>query len=251
MRDNKENIEAGTKLCFTQMSARKGIKIFGNKAVTAITEEYEQLDKLNVFEPLQHENMTKEQKCNALNAIDLIKEKRCGKIKGRTVADGRKQRDLYSKAEVSSPTLSLEGFLSTLVVDAAEERHKAIADVAGAFLKADMKDDVIVKLQGPAVDALLKVNKNKYQNYIVKQEKTKVLYVKLLKAMYGTMQAPLLWYTMFVNALKEEGFKINPYNNYVANKNINGNQFTICWYVDDIKFSHKSKQVVQDIIYQV
>ena len=36
----------------------------------------------------------------------IIKEKRCGKIKGRTCADGRSQRSLYSKAETSSPTIS-------------------------------------------------------------------------------------------------------------------------------------------------
>ena len=115
------------------MSATKGIKLFGNKAVSAIENEYEQMDTLNVFQPLHFKNIPTNQKSNILNAIDLIKEKRCGKIKGRTVADGRKQRDLYSKAKVSSPALSLEGFMSTLVVDAAEERHVAIANVAGAF----------------------------------------------------------------------------------------------------------------------
>ena len=89
------------------------------------------MDTLNVFQPPHFKNIPSNQKANILNAIDLIKEKRCGKIKGRTVADGRKQRDLYSKAEVSSPAPSLEGFMSTLVFDAAEERHVVILDVDG------------------------------------------------------------------------------------------------------------------------
>ena len=44
--------------------------------------------------------------------------------------------------------------MSTLVADAAEERHVAIADVAGAFLKAKMDDFVVVRLQGPTAGAL-------------------------------------------------------------------------------------------------
>ena len=159
----------------TQMSAMKGIKVFGDKDVSAIENEYKQMDTLNVFQPLYFKNIPPNQKQNILNAIDSIKEKRCGKIKGRTVVDGRKQLDLYNKAEVSSPALSLEGFVSTLVVDAAEERHVVIADVAGAFLKARMDDFVVVRLQGPAVEALLKINKNKHNDEIIETKKEKVL----------------------------------------------------------------------------
>ena len=32
----------------------------------------------------------------------------------------------------------------------------------------------------------------------------------------------------------------------MANKEINGKQFTICWYVDDIKFSHVDEKVVKE-----
>ena len=70
------------------MSANKGIKMFGNKALIAIMKEYQQLDDLGVFEPLMPMEVSKNKKLNALNAINLMKEKRCGKIKGRMVADG-------------------------------------------------------------------------------------------------------------------------------------------------------------------
>ena len=174
------------------MSDKKGIKIFGDKAVSAIVHEYEQLDRLNVFEPIHGKSLTYLQRSNTLNAINLIKEKRCGKIKGRTVADGRKQRHFYSKFETSSPALSLEAFFGTLAIDAAEERQIAIVDVTGAFLKADMDDFVIVKLQGPAIKALMKINKNKYKDFVIKNKEEEVLYAKLLKAMYETLKAPLL-----------------------------------------------------------
>ena len=74
------------------------------------------------------------------------------------MANGRKQRDLYAKSETSSPTLSLEGFTTSLMIDAAEGRSIAIADVTGAFLKADMDNFVVVKLKGPAMEALVQIN---------------------------------------------------------------------------------------------
>ena len=115
------------------MSAIEGIRVFGNKAISAIKNEYKQMDTPNVFQPLHYNSILSHHKPNIINAIDLIKEKSCGKIKGRAVADGRKQQNLYEKAEVAPPTLSLEGFINTLVIDASEERNIAIADVAGAF----------------------------------------------------------------------------------------------------------------------
>lgn len=41
---------------------------------------------------------------------------------------------------------------------------------------------------------------------------------------------------------------MNKYDPRVVNKNINGSQCTICWYVDNVKISHKDKTVVTDVI---
>ena len=120
----------------------------------------------------------------ALNAIDLIKEKLNGKVKGRTVAAGRKQRLNYEKSDVSSPALSQDSFLLSLVTDAMEGRHIATADIIGAFLKADQKDFVLVRLHIHAVDALLNIHRKKYESYVTKERGIKVLYVRLLKTMY-------------------------------------------------------------------
>jgi len=46
-----------------------------------------------------------------------------------------------------------------------------------------MNDHVIIQLQGPEVDALLKINKQKYQDIVVKEKDKQVLYVKHLKAL--------------------------------------------------------------------
>ena len=62
--------------------------MFGEKELMAIIEEYKQLNELEVFKPLDVRKLSSLQKANAPNAMDLIKEKWCGKIKGGTAAHG-------------------------------------------------------------------------------------------------------------------------------------------------------------------
>ena len=67
-------------VCFTQMTANAGIKQFGQRAIDAIFAEFSQLFDLNVFGAIDASTLTTQQKRDALRAITLIKEKRCGKI---------------------------------------------------------------------------------------------------------------------------------------------------------------------------
>jgi hypothetical protein len=67
--------------------------------------------------------------------LNLLKEKRNGDLKGRTVADGSKQRGLYPRSETASPTVSTIALILTILIDAYERRNVATADVAGAYLK--------------------------------------------------------------------------------------------------------------------
>jgi len=75
-----------------------------------------------------------------------------------------------------------------------------------------------------------------------------MLYVRLKKALYGMLQAALLFWQLLSDTLVSWGFTINPYDQCVANKQIDGKQCTIVWHVDDLKISHVSKDVVEGII---
>ena len=61
----------------------------------------------------------------------------------------------------------------------------------------------------------------------------------VLKAIYGMLQSALLFYQQFRKDLEEYGFIFNPYDPCVANKMVNGKQFTITFHVDDLKASHE------------
>ena len=186
-------------------------------------------------------------KKKSLRAISLIKEKRDGSLKGRTCADGRKQRKLYEKADTTSPTISNDALMLSILVDAHEGRDVATADVAGAFLKADMDDFVLLRFEGQEVDILCELNPS-HKDHVIIENGKKALYVQLLKALYGCVRSSLLWYILFSGTLKEHGFDLNPYDPCIANKMIKGKQCTIAWYVDDTKISHIDPAVVTSII---
>ena len=72
----------------TQMAERAGIKRHGKAAVTALFNEFFQSDDKTVFEGVHAATLSRKQKRIVLRAINVIKEKRCGKLKGITVVDG-------------------------------------------------------------------------------------------------------------------------------------------------------------------
>eukprot|EP00957_Ditylum_brightwellii_P159016 12103062-Ditylum_brightwellii.AAC.1 len=84
---------------FNKMTATEGIKIFQERAVAALIKEYKQLNDLCVLGVVDYNSLTKEQKSQALRAINLIKEKRDGKIKGRCCSDGISQRKYVPREE--------------------------------------------------------------------------------------------------------------------------------------------------------
>ena len=76
-----------------------------------------------------------------------------------------------------------------------------------------------------------------------------MIYTKLSKALYGTLQAALLfWRNLSVFLIHKLGFEANPYDFCVVNKTINGSQWTIGWHVDDLKISHIDRMVNQEIL---
>ena len=209
--------------------------------------EFAQLEELDVYEPVSANSLTREQRTGALRAINLIKEKRDGRLKGRTVADGRPQRSLYDKSQTASPTVSTDALMLSIMIDAHEGRDVATADVVGAYLKADMDDFVVKKFTGESVDILCNMNPE-HTNFVSNEKGNKVLYVRLVKAIYECVKSALLWYDLFHNTLKEMGFALNSYDSCIANCTINGKQCTIAWYVDDNKISHMDPDVVTSII---
>jgi Reverse transcriptase (RNA-dependent DNA polymerase) len=234
--------------CMTQYGIKKGLKEFGMDGAKAVIAEMRQLEERKVLEPKRSNMLTKEEKYRALQYLMFLKKKRCGKIKARGCADGRKQRIYKTKEETSAPTVSIESVMLTCAIEAYEHRVVATADVPGAFMHADMDEDLYMKLEGPLVKSLVEINKKKYGPYVEMEGNKEILYVKLKKALYGTLQAALLFWKELSGKLIQWGFVLNPYDSCVANKMIDGKQCTIIWHVDDLKISHVDEKVVEMVL---
>ena len=235
----------------TQYTLKKGLQVFGPKGTEAVFAEMKQLHERNVCEPVHTEDLSIEQKSKALGYLMFLKQKRCGRIKGRGCADGRKQRIWTTKEDSTSPTVSTEAVLLTSVIDAKERREVMTVDIPGAFMQGDQDETVHMKLEGKLADLLAQCDPTKYQPYLTTENGKTILYVELVKALYGTIRAALIFWRKFTKQITKWGFTVNPYDWCVANKMVRGSQLTIMWHVDDLKISHADKEVLEDLLKQL
>ena len=107
-------------LCLTQCTSKAAIKKFGKCGEAAGLEEMQQLHDRKVFTPVDWKELTKEQQQSALESSIFIKEKRDGRLKGRSCTDGRKQRDLHTKEETAGLTVAMESVFLTAAMEGKE-----------------------------------------------------------------------------------------------------------------------------------
>ena len=233
-----------------QYLLQKGLKKFGKAGHEAAFSELDQLHQRVVFEPIDVKKLTAQERRRAQEALMFLTQKRCGKIKGRMVFNGKPTRAWLSREESASPTVSLESLFLTATIDAHEGRDIMTADVPNAFVQTEMdikegEEKVIMKITGVLVDMLIQIN-TEYGKHVVYENGRKVMYVQLLRALYGMLQSSLLWYRKFRKELEEEGFVFNNYDPCVANRTKRGKQHTIRFHVDDVMSSHVDKRVNDD-----
>ena len=146
----------------TQYSLKHGLETFGNAGIEAVQKELRQLHDRDVLMPMCPSLMSANHRKQALPYLMFLKQKRTGQIKGRGCADGRKQRLYHSKEDASLPTVAVESVMLTSVIDAMENRDVATVDIPGAFMQADMDEEVNVKIGGTMVDLLTGFDPPKY-----------------------------------------------------------------------------------------
>ena len=95
----------------------------------------------------------------ALSSLLFVTEKKDGRIKSRKCAIGSKQRNFegYDKAAGSSPTVSIDGLIVTMVIYAHEGRDMATMDIPTVFLHAKNDGPIIILLRGKMVELLVKL----------------------------------------------------------------------------------------------
>jgi hypothetical protein len=240
-------------MVMAQVLLKAALMKWGKEAEESFGKEMKQLNWQKSFKPMHWKSLTAKQHKKVLDFHILVKRKRNGISKARQVAGGNKQWGYITKEDASSPTVSLEAVLLICVVDANKNRDVAIVDIPNAFVQTiveDGKDKALICIHGPLVDILLSIAPNVYGLYVTvgKKGKKQLLVQWSLTALYGTMVALLLYYKKFAKSLKSKGFKLNPYDPCVANKQVNREQSIVCFHVDGCKILHLIPKVGDETI---
>ena len=86
--------------------------------------------------------------------------------------------------------------MALILINAFENRDVAIFDVPGAYLFADLDDKfALLKIEGDFVKIMCNVSPDFVEDIVYENEKP-VLYVQILKALYGMVESALLWYSI-------------------------------------------------------
>ena len=93
----------------------------------------------------------------------------------------------------SFPTPHTDSVIITSVIEAHERRDTATLDLPGAFLHADNDEENVMLLRGNMAELFVQIDPKLYQKYVITSAKDEpMLYVKLAKALYGSLKSALL-----------------------------------------------------------
>lgn len=223
--------------CF-KMSVKKALKDRKDDATPVIMAELQQIYDKGVFHPVLIKNLTEAERGAIIRSSMFLKDKYLAsgvfeKFKARLVAGGDGQdKELYDN--LSSPTAHTTSVFVIAAIAAAEERSVMTIDVGGAFLNAPMEPTGIkvhMRLDKLMTSMLLKIDSS-YQEYV---QSNGTLVVQLDKALYGCVEAAMLWFRHLKRTLIDNGFTQNKYDECVFNKTeTDGTQTTIVLHVDDM-----------------
>jgi hypothetical protein len=227
---------------FMMLSVKSGLKRWGDKAKEGLLYELKLFMTEKVLEQIKFP--TDLQRKKALRIHCFITEKRDARIKARVVVDGRSQAR-YLEEQTYSPTIKLESIMLCTLIEALAGREVSTIDIKGAFLKAKVPEDMdlVVRMDGELAELFCEMN----PKFTKKVEEE--LYLKCLKALYGHIEAALLFYNELDYSLtKRMGFKRNSFDPCVYNRQNEGDEAVmIRTHVDDLKVSSKSRQLLNQV----
>jgi len=231
------------------ISVKSAMKQFGDVATTSsLTTELKTLHERGTWEPVMWSQLSNAQKKSVIRSFIFLKDKYLAdstfeKLKSRLVGGGHMQdRGLYGN--VASPTGAIVSLFIIAIIAIFEKRKVATADIASAYINADMDVEVFMRIDKECSSILCKIESSylKYLNH------DGSLVVKLKKALYGCIQSALLWYRELSTFLISKGFIANPYDECVFNKDFAGvGQCTIFVYVDDLFVTCKSQDIIDKL----
>ena len=114
-------------------------------------------------------------------------------MKGRIFTNGAPHCKFVPREEAKSPTITLEGLLSTIVIDSYEDRKVETFIVPGSYLHTDMPKEkfMLLLLGGKFVDVMCYINPD-YKQHVRFKDGRKTLHLRIIKAMNRMIDSDIL-----------------------------------------------------------
>ena len=129
-------------------------------------------------------------------------EKKYGRIKGRGCAIGNTQLSCTPKEEAISSKVATDSVLITRVIDTKQEHDVVSLEIPNVFVQALVPPSnvkIITKIRGRTADLLLETNYENNAPFVCDAKNGKMLHVRIVKMLCGTLKSILLCYGMFMN----------------------------------------------------
>jgi len=226
-----------------KMQIKHAISIGGDAVLTAIDNELLNIINKGVWQYLSLKDFPgltslKDVVPRPIPSLLDVKEKFDGfgkflKWKARFCAGGHRQnRDDYDEEELTSPCVLLESIFSILAFAAEWGATVTVVDIGQAYLEAKLAEHDVVHmwLGKDVVNSLSRIDPS-IKDFI--NPDGRVL-VKLLKALYGTIQASKLWYIKLREVLLDFDLEQHPNDPCTFMTIKDGKKLLIGFHVDDL-----------------
>jgi hypothetical protein len=252
------------------ISVSEAKKTRPNEAKEAIRKELSNLhhsdnidNPFKVFRPVHIKDLDHSERKQIIHSTLFLKDKTDAEgiwteFKGRLVVNETAKR-VQNKSEIqtSSPTVDFGAvaLISALSLSLAEKlkdkrnlrmkTERRVFDIKQAYTNAAAKRKVHIRISREIADELCDM----YPVYKQYRQSDGTIIVRLIQALYGTVDAGRLWYDEFKGYLMSLGFTANAYESCIFNrKEKDETVTTILLYVDDGKMICSNEEVANEVV---
>ena len=172
----------------TNYLVNKVIQAFGQAGGNSVITDIQQLNDRKDMENKREKILTYKERKEKWWYLIFPKKKIRGMIKVHGCVDGTKKIVYKTKYVTRSTTISTESLLLYCIIYSKERADVTICDTPGYFLQEYADKLIHLRVTGPLARLLTKVGAKLYEKYITKENGKPVIYTKLTKYLYVTLQ---------------------------------------------------------------
>ena len=233
-----------------KMTVAKAMKEMKECTLEASIKELTQIDDKGSWTPKKLKELSRREIKRIVRTFMFITKKyspggQFEKLKARLVAMGNQQDASDVGMTTSAPTVNTTAVFIMAALAAKENRYVMTCDIGGAFLHANIPDDIKVHVElDKIMAAMLCQIRPEYRTHLT-EKGTMVL--QLNRALYGLLQAARLWYNKLSSVLASKGYIVNPVDPCCWNKGKGSGQSTVLFHVDDLKCMSTKMKLLKEL----